>query len=69
MQDFGGPGLQDISTRAIRTLLPLNETFAYDLLHVIHLICFASHLDFTIVPEAKDAIKRLEIGDDNPFSV
>ena len=69
MENFTGLGLQDIAARAIRTLLPPKETFTDDLLWVIRLICFASHLDFTIVPEGKGAIKLPEIKEHNPSSV
>ena len=69
MENFTGLGLQDIAARAIRILLPLKETFADNLLHVIWLIRFASHLDFTIVPEAKGSMKLPEIKEHNSSCV
>ncbi|CUS08739.1 unnamed protein product [Tuber aestivum] len=59
--DFTGLGLQDLADRLIRTPLPPKETFADDPLRVLHLICFASRLVFTIVPKAKAAMKLPEI--------
>ena len=48
-------------------LLPPKETFAGDLLRVIiPLTRFASHLDFTIVPEGKEDMKLPEIKEHNP---
>lgn len=66
MEDFTGLGLQDMAARIIRTPLPPKETFADDPLRVLRLIRFASRLDFTIVPEAKAAMKLPEIKARNP---
>ncbi|RPB02316.1 hypothetical protein L873DRAFT_1802252 [Choiromyces venosus 120613-1] len=61
VEDFTGLGLQDMAARLIRTPLPPKETFTDDPLRVLRLIRFASRLDFTIVPEAKAAMKLPEI--------
>jgi len=69
VEDFTGLGLQDLAARIIRTPLPPKETFADDPLRVLRLIRFASRLDFTIVPEAKAAMKLPEIKARNPSSL
>jgi len=68
-ENFTGPSIQDIAARAIRILLPPKEIFAHDLLRVILLIRFASHLDFTIVPEGKGPMKLPEIKEYDPSLV
>ncbi len=60
---FGG--LADLEKKFIRTPLPPEETFSDDPLRMMRAIRFASQLDFTIAPDALDAIsgisKRIRI--------
>ncbi len=51
-------GLQDLKDRLIRTPLDPDITFSDDPLRMMRAVRFATQLQFTIVPETLDAIKR-----------
>ena len=53
---FDGSG--DLKRRIIRTPLDPDTTYSDDPLRMIRAIRFASQLDFTIIPESLDSIKR-----------
>lgn len=61
VEDFTERGLQDIKDKLIRTPLPPFQTFNDDPLRVLRLIRFSSRLNFTIVDEAKEAMRDPEI--------
>ena len=51
-------GLQDLKNRVIRTPLDPDITFSDDPLRMMRAIRFATQLDFTILPETFEAIRR-----------
>ena len=53
---FGG--IEDLKNRKIRTPLSPDETFSDDPLRMMRAVRFSAQLDFEIVPEALEAIKR-----------
>ncbi|KAI5273566.1 poly A polymerase C-terminal region-like protein [Aureobasidium subglaciale] len=61
IEDFTGKGHNDMASKIIRTPLEPYQTFKDDPLRVLRLIRFASRLNYTIEPEARNWMKDDEI--------
>lgn len=61
VEDLTGLGHDDMRSKIIRTPLKPYKTFQDDPLRILRLIRFASRLDYSLHPEAKDAMKDSDI--------